>query len=139
MLFWAWNQGNQQNFNPSLLPKKLRLIFIGMKQKKKNQNSRLKKNENFKTASFQTFSQKFQGLVGLIDVNGIDLAQPIHWRPKCLDWQAILLSKMAPGEVVMWLPWWCHTLVLPTPGNWGLFSKSQNFFIMEKWPVSAEF
>ena len=29
-------------------------------------------------------------------------------------------SKMDPGEVGMWLAWWCHTLVLPAPGNWGL-------------------
>ena len=45
----------------------------------------------------------------------------LHWWPKCLGWQAILLSKMAPGEVGMWLPWWCNALVLPAPGNWGLF------------------
>ena len=45
----------------------------------------------------------------------------IHWRPICLGWQAILLSKMAPGEVGLWLPWWCPALVLPAPGSWGLF------------------
>ena len=31
---FAGNQGNQQNFDPSWLPKKLSLIFMGMKQKK---------------------------------------------------------------------------------------------------------
>ena len=31
---------------------------------------------------------------------------------------------MTPGEVGVWLPWWCHALVLPAPGNWGLFLKS---------------
>ena len=29
--------------------------------------------------------------------------------------------KIAPGEVGVWLPWWCHPLVLPAPGSWGLF------------------
>ena len=32
-----------------------------------------------------------------------------------------LTGKMAPGEVGVWLPWWCPTLVLPAPGSWGLF------------------
>ena len=32
-----------------------------------------------------------------------------------------LCSKMAPGEVGVSLPWWCHALVLPHPGYWGLF------------------
>ena len=32
-----------------------------------------------------------------------------------------LCSKMATGEVDVSLPWWCHTLVLPPPGYWGLF------------------
>ena len=32
-MFSAGNQGNHQNFNPSLLPKK-EVIFMGMKQKK---------------------------------------------------------------------------------------------------------
>ena len=27
-----------------------------------------------------------------------------------------LCSKMALGEVGVWLPWWCHALVLPAPG-----------------------
>ena len=44
----------------------------------------------------------------------------VHWGPKCLGWQAILLSKIAPAEVGVWLPWWCHALVLPAPGNWEL-------------------
>ena len=30
---WARDQGNHQNFDPSLLHYKFRLIFIGMKQK----------------------------------------------------------------------------------------------------------
>ena len=34
LLFWAGNQGNHKNFNPSLQLKKLWLIFMGMKQKK---------------------------------------------------------------------------------------------------------
>ena len=32
-----------------------------------------------------------------------------------------LCSKIATGEVGVSLPWWCHTLVLPPPGYWGLF------------------
>ena len=32
-----------------------------------------------------------------------------------------LCSKMAPKEVGVSLPWWCHTLVLPPTGYWGLF------------------
>ena len=31
-----------------------------------------------------------------------------------------LCSKMAPGEVGVSLSNWCHTLVLPPPGYWGL-------------------
>ena len=50
-----------------------------------------------------------------------------------------LCSKIVLGEVGVWLPWWCHALVLPPPGNWGLFFKSHNFFIMEKWPVFSAF
>ena len=45
----------------------------------------------------------------------------IHWRPKCLGWQAVLLSKIVPGKVGVWLPWWCPALLLPAPGSWGLF------------------
>ena len=41
-----------------------------------------------------------------------------------------LCSKMAPGEVGVSLPWWCHTLVLPPPGYWGLFL---NLIIFSKW------
>ena len=32
-----------------------------------------------------------------------------------------LCSKMALGDAGVSLPWWCHTLVLPAPGYWGLF------------------
>ena len=51
----------------------------------------------------------------------VSTKQNIHWRPKSLGWQAILLSKMAPVEVGMWLPWWWPAHVLPAPGSWGLF------------------
>ena len=54
----------------------------------------------------------------------------VHWRPKCLGWQAILLNKMTPGEVAMWLPWWYHDLAFPAPGNWGLFV---NLIIFSQW------
>ena len=60
VLFWAGNQDNHLNFDLSLLPKKLRLIFMGMKQKKKKlkkkiENGRLQKTEIFKTANSQNF------------------------------------------------------------------------------------
>ena len=53
---------------------------------KKNQNSRLKKTEIFKTANSQNIFAKIKGLVlGLllsIDAKGIDVAQPI-WLSDC--------------------------------------------------------
>ena len=45
----------------------------------------------------------------------------IHSRRICLVWWAILPSKIASGEVGVWLPWGCPALVLPAPGNWGHF------------------
>ena len=61
--FLAENQGNHQNFDPSLLTNKLWLVFMGMKQKKllfkeKFQNGRLKRNEILKTANSQYFFSK---------------------------------------------------------------------------------
>jgi hypothetical protein len=49
---------------------------------KKIQNGELKKTEIFRTANSQKMFSKFYrlvlGLVGLIDVKGIDVAQPIR-------------------------------------------------------------
>ena len=67
LLFCTGNQCNHQNFDPSLLAKKLWLVFMGMEQKK--------------------ISWKFQrlvlGLVELIDAKGVDVAQstgcPVNW------------------------------------------------------------
>ena len=67
-------EGNHHYFDPSLLPKKLWLIFMGKKQKKifwkKIQNDRLKKTEFFNFPNSQYFLKKFQGwvlwLVGLL-------------------------------------------------------------------------
>ena len=85
MWFLAGNQGNHQNFDPSLLTNKLWDVFMGMKQKK-NQSGRLKKSQFLKIANSQYFSWKFHGLVlglvGLIDAKGIDVAQPI-WLWGC--------------------------------------------------------
>jgi hypothetical protein len=54
-----------------------KLFFL----KKTFQNGRLKKTEFFKMANSQFFLPKFYGLVlgsvGLIDMKGIDVAQPI--------------------------------------------------------------
>ena len=50
---FSGNQGKHQNFDPSILPYKFGLIFMGMKQKlfffflKKIQNARLKKKKDF--------------------------------------------------------------------------------------------
>ena len=41
-----------------------------------------------------------------------------------------LCSKMAPGEVGLSLPWWCHNLFLLPPGYWGLFL---NLIIFSCW------
>ena len=47
---WAGNQGNNQNFDPSLIPKELWLIFIGLKQKKKNWQIKFKMADSKKLA-----------------------------------------------------------------------------------------
>ena len=59
---FSGNQGKHQNFDPSILPYKFGLIFMGMKQKKnfffrkkKNQNGQLKKSSFFKIANSQNF------------------------------------------------------------------------------------
>ena len=65
----------------------------------------------------------------------------VHWRPKCLGWQAILLSKMVKWPQEKWA---CdfHDDAMPLSFQLQVtedFFKSHNFFIMEKWPVSEEF
>ena len=61
VLFWARNQGNHQNFDPSLLSYKCWLIFIGMKQKKiqkkfkKNSKWPSQKNWDFQLSQFSIF------------------------------------------------------------------------------------
>ena len=77
LLFWAGDQSNHQNFDPSLLA--LSLIFMGNKQKKKLADS---KKLSFSTLpilniSFQKFHGLVLGLVGLNYAKGIDVAQPI--------------------------------------------------------------
>ena len=59
------NQGKHQSFDPSILPYKFGLIFMGMKQfffffffEKKIQNGRLKKSSFFKIANSQNFFAK---------------------------------------------------------------------------------
>ena len=89
--FLAVNHHNHKSWVPSILTHNLWLIFTGMKQffflkKKKNQNGRLKKRSFFKIANSQYFLWKFHelvlGLVKLIDVKGIDVAQLI-WPWGC--------------------------------------------------------
>jgi hypothetical protein len=79
LLFWARNQGNHQNFDPSLLLKKL--TDFHRNGAKIFQNGKLKKLRFSKPQIFKNNSRKFQrlvlGLIGLIDVNGIDVAQPL--------------------------------------------------------------
>ena len=63
------------------------------------------------------------------------LSTKIHWRWKCLGWHIITMFntfKMVLGEVEVWLPWWCHILVLPAPGNWWLFLNHIFFLHNEK-------
>ena len=73
----AGNQVNHQNFNPSLIPEKLGPIFMGMKQKK----SKMADSKKLSFTKSPIFLLKFHGLVlgsiGLIDVKGNDVAQPI--------------------------------------------------------------
>ena len=60
------NQGKHQNWVPSIPSHNLRLIFIGMKQKKnskKIQNGRFLRWPFFKIANSQFFLWKFHGLV----------------------------------------------------------------------------
>ena len=90
---FAGNQGNHQNFVPSLVPINFWLIYIGMKQKKKKNWRKKFKMADSKNWVFQPppkaeqFSPKFHksilGWVGSIDANGIHFAQPI-WSSGCL-------------------------------------------------------
>ena len=64
---WGGNQVNHQNFDPSLLPKKLWLLFMGWSKnkffwKKKFQNGWLKNSEFFKTINSQYFFAKISGI-----------------------------------------------------------------------------
>jgi len=88
----AGTQGNHQNFDPSLLTNKLRLVFMEMKQnnffflKKKFKMADWKKGHFSKSPILDISLWKFNGLVlglvGLNDAKGIDLAQPI-WSSGC--------------------------------------------------------
>ena len=79
------NQGKHQNFDPSILPYKFGLIFMGMKQfffffsKKKFKMADSKKAHFSKSPILKIFSPKYLrwvlGLVGLNDAKGIDVAQ----------------------------------------------------------------
>ena len=69
---FSGNQGNHQNFDPSLLPKKLWLIFMGLKQKKP-----LFSIPPILNIFVWKFIRLVLGLVGLIDAKGIVVAQPI--------------------------------------------------------------
>ena len=57
---FAINQGNQRNFDPSLLHCKCRLIFMGMKQKIPNR--RLKKTEIFNSPNSKYFFANILGI-----------------------------------------------------------------------------
>ena len=74
-----------KNFDPSLLPKKLWLIFMRIKQKK-IEMADSKKLSFSEPPILKIFSRKFQGLVlglvVLIDAKGIDVAQP-RWSWEC--------------------------------------------------------
>ena len=84
---FAGKQGRHQTFDQSILPYKFGLIFKRMKQKKIFFEEKNSKWPNFQNGRFSKspilkhFSRKFHrlvlGLVGLIDVKGIDVAKPI--------------------------------------------------------------
>ena len=89
----AGNEGNYQNFDPTLLTKKLWPFNFRMKQKKnffvekKNFKMAAKKKAYFsKLSILKIFSRKFLrfvlGLVGLTDAKGIDFAHHI-WPWGC--------------------------------------------------------
>ena len=74
-----WKPGKTSNFDPSILPYKFGLIFMGMKQnffffRKKNPKWPTQKKLIFQN---RQFSKWVLGLVGLNDVQGIDVAQRI--------------------------------------------------------------
>ena len=83
---FSGNQGKHQNFDPSILPYKFGLIFMGMKQKKIFFFSKKKfKMADSKKAHFSKswkFLRFVLGLVGLNDAKGIDVAQRI-WLWGC--------------------------------------------------------
>ena len=90
VMFLAGNQGNHQNFEKSLLSYKCWLIFIGMKQTKKKfenffLNGWLKKTPPILNVFLWKFHGLVLGLVGKIDVEGINVAQPI-WLSDCPTW-----------------------------------------------------
>ena len=84
---FSGNHGKHQNFDPSILPYRFGLIFMGMKQKKffflkkKFKMADSKKSHFSKSPILKIFSRKFLrlvlGLVGLNDAKGIDVAQRI--------------------------------------------------------------
>ena len=82
------NQGKHHNLDPSILPYKFGLIFMGMKQKKfiffrkkKFKMADSKKAHFSKWPILKIFSRKslrsVLGLIGLNDAKGIDVAQRI--------------------------------------------------------------
>ena len=92
MWFLAGNQGNHQNFDPSLLANNLWRFFMRIKQKKFLFSKKIFKMADSKKVRFSKspilnvflwkFHESVLGLVGLIDAKGIDLSQPI-WLWGC--------------------------------------------------------
>ena len=74
-LFLAGNQSNHQNLVPSMQTYIFWLIFMGMKQRKKNQNGRLKKTEFFNSANSQYFSLVYSRVLGSKLVHSFFLLQ----------------------------------------------------------------
>ena len=83
---FSGNQGKHHNFDPSILPYKFGLIFIGMKQKffffskKKFKMADSKKSSFFKIANSHFLRKIFRWVLGLVELNdakSIDVAQRI--------------------------------------------------------------
>ena len=89
-LFWAGNQGNHQNFDPSLLTYNCWLIFMGMKQKK----ILLKKKSKWPTQKSDFFFRQFS----------------MFFRENFRDWSLGRYNKLMRRALV-WLNLYGHQTV----------------------------
>ena len=102
LLFWAGNQGNHLNFDPSLLAKSLWLIFMGMKQK----------SLDFQTRLFLFF------FVKILEIgpwtSRIDFCK-VHWCSS--TWMVVRLSNVSSetGKKIIFCGFRLFLSFCPTP------------------------